>query len=191
MHRAGDPGRRLQIVRGTQVVCVLLVCAVGWAHKHRNHVCDTGGVQDQRLVEVRRELPRGHKQGINGAGRAAGHRKREVARNGAVHAQRAGRGCATVGAGRGVGAAHEEEEAHVRDPGRVPAQRLIEGPRTLCREGRASRGLTHSAGRTSADREAGGGERSREVRPHHVQAKGERLQIGRGGGAPETSWPCS
>ena len=55
------------------------------------------------------------------AGRRAGRQRRGT--------QRAGEGLTAHIQGRAAGGAHVEHEAHVRDAGRVEAQRLVERPR--------------------------------------------------------------
>ena len=85
---------------------------------------------------------------------------------------------------QGMRGAHPEHEAHVRDAGRVPAQRLVERPRGLPRVERTA----CDAGR-GADREAGDG-----GRPRCTQRAGEGStadwEQGMGRSARRTCRPC-
>ena len=122
--------------------------------EHAAHGRDAGGVQAQRLVEGRRELP-SRREGMRcggercepGGGRACGvvaaHKRQ------GMHGEKARLKAWGPRARRG---AHLEDVAHVSDAGGVKAQRLVEGRRALPsrREGMRCRG------ERGASREAGG-----------------------------------
>ena len=112
----------------------------GGAHvEHLVHGRDAGGVEAQRLVEHRRALPRVERRAY-GAGRGAGGGRWRFERR-KVWAGK----CTWVGVGlrwrssssvhkegkQGTGEVHRDHVAHVRDLGRVEAQRLVERPRPL------------------------------------------------------------
>ena len=114
--------------------------ARGGAHpEHGVHARDAGGVEAQRLVEHRRALPRVERRAY-GAGRGAGGGRWRFERR-KVWAGK----CTWVGVGlrwrssssvhkegkQGTGEVHRDHVAHVRDLGRVEAQRLVERPRPL------------------------------------------------------------
>ena len=151
--RAADreAGRRA-IVRCTQSVQEVGVGATaGWGQSprgaaHREHairVCDAGRVPaHQRLVEGRRALPRvaSRARGVRGSGAScvrAGWRGRRQATVRCAPAQRARgteRDSADGGHTEGVrGWARLKHCIHPHDAGGVPAQRLVEGRRVLCR----------------------------------------------------------
>ena len=97
--------------------------------EHVAHGCDAGRVEAQRLVEGRRALPSrkgGHTRcgprcGPGGAGGRAAQRR---CKNGmCVHAEALFL--------RLTRRAHPEHDLHVRDAGRVEAQRLVESKRLL------------------------------------------------------------
>ena len=102
--------------------------------KHGRHGFDAGRVPAQRLVERPRELPSKKAKHV-GRGAACGAGRREgCGAAAAAQAACAGRtpncgGCA----GRGRCGAHIKHLLHVRDAGRVPAQRLVERLRGLPR----------------------------------------------------------
>eukprot|EP00964_Phaeocystis_antarctica_P061636 scaffold36844_cov58-Phaeocystis_antarctica.AAC.2 len=97
--------------------------ARGGAHvEHLPHDCDAGGVEAQRLVERRRDLPRVKRRAYDagrGEAREAGGGGRPRCTQRAVKARLQIRG-------RARGGAHEEHVVHVRDAGGVEAQRLVE-----------------------------------------------------------------
>eukprot|EP00964_Phaeocystis_antarctica_P149894 scaffold117165_cov54-Phaeocystis_antarctica.AAC.3 len=156
--------------------------ARGGAHvEHGVHGCDAGGVEAQRLVERRRDLPRVERKACD-AGRGADREAAEVAAGrGARSVQERARLQIGSKARRG---AHVEHPANVCDAGGVEAQRLVERPRALPRvERRAC-----DAGR-DADREAGGG-----GQPRCTHRAGEELSAdweqGTGRSARRTWSPC-
>ena len=106
----------------------------GAAHvKHGVHVRDAGRVPAKRLVEGRRGLARvaSRAHGARGGLRATGGGTRRAIAVRAQHAQARGRDYRF--GRRGRGAAHVKHAVHVRDAGRVPAERLVEGRRVLPR----------------------------------------------------------
>jgi len=101
--------------------------AWGGAHvEHVVHVCETGRVEAQRLIERRRALPkRGHvMQGELRAGTDGGDAASGV--QGRARLQIWG-----IGYARSTRGAHVEHASHVCDAGRVEAQRLVERRRVL------------------------------------------------------------
>ena len=142
--------------------------ARGEAHvEHEAHVCDAGGVEAQRLVEIKRVLPSAARRAYD----ARRHAGREAGGRGAATAHaacRRGPDWASRGGARG---AHVEHAAHGCDAGGVEAQRLVERRRLLQRVKRRAFG----EGRGAEYREAGGGGRPRCTRGTHGRA---RMQIG-------------
>ena len=100
----------------------------GGAHKeHGVHVRDLGRVEAQRLVERHRVLP-SRKEGIRDEARCGPGGMR--AWGGGASGMHGCMARLKVG-GQGTGGAHKEHGVHVRDAGRVEAQRLIERLRLL------------------------------------------------------------
>eukprot|EP00964_Phaeocystis_antarctica_P100005 scaffold65736_cov48-Phaeocystis_antarctica.AAC.2 len=150
--------------------------AWGGAHvEHVAHVRDAGGVEAQRLVERRRGLPRVERRAC-GEGRRAG---REAGGGGRPRCKQ-GPGRARLQIrGRARGGAHPEHVAHIRDGGRVEAQRLVEHRRALPRVERRACG----AGRGS-DREVGG---RRATAVHAARRGGLDCSFGAGHGEERTA----
>ena len=86
---------------------------------------------------------------------------------------------------RGRGAAHVKHGVHVRDAGRVPAERLVEGRRGLARV------TSRAHGARGGLRATGGGtRRAIAVRAQHAQARGRDYRFGRRGrGAAHVKHP--
>ena len=150
MHVWMWPDSRLVGAKGTR----------GAHDEHVAHVCDAGGVEAQRLVEGRRELP-SRKEGGRGISPCMRGDARAASR-GCTGRDREARSVQARGhdyrlAGRGArGAARLKHVFHVQDAGGVKAQGLVEGQRGLPRVASRAHGAERAAGR-----EAGGGKRAR------------------------------
>jgi len=138
--------------------------------EHAVHVRDIGGVKAERLIERRHGLPSRNKGrakwGEVRAGRREGVRRRRRKR----HAR--GSPNSRLG-GQCTRGAHVEHVVHVRDLGGVPAQRLVEGVRSLP----SRKGVACDAER-GAGREAGESVR-RSRRKRHTRGRPDsRLLLG-------------
>ena len=117
-------GRRKQRAEGRGSVQNLGRQGRRGAHpEHPEHVRDAGRAEAQRLVESRGALP-SRKEGMRrGARRRAGRRHAGAA---AAQAARARGRLRLKAGGQGTRGAHVKHGGHVRDAGRVKAQRLVE-----------------------------------------------------------------
>ena len=147
----------------------------GAHEEHAVHDCDAGGVEAQRLVERGRALP-SPKAGML-RGRQAGQ---ETGGRGGGGLSDARRGPDWWVGGTGRRGAHLKHVLHVRDAGRVEAQRLVELIRVLPgpKGGMGSGRYAKPGGRRPGWlKEALGGHPDR--------------GLGRCGAAPQTFWTCS
>ena len=99
--------------------------------EHGSHGRDAGGVEAQRLVEGRRDLP-SRREGMRCGGKRCEPRGGRAWGVVAAHKRHARGKGPTQGLGaKGTRGAHVEHVAHGRDSGGVEAQRLVEGRREL------------------------------------------------------------
>ena len=109
----------------TRLESVSAGCTGGVHSEHLAHDCDEGRVEVQRLVERRCKLPKGGHTVFAARCRVPGGGRRR-----ATAAARCVQALFKAG-GQGTRGAHIEHEAHVRDLGRVEAERLVERRRFL------------------------------------------------------------
>ena len=116
--------------------------------EHLVHVRDLGRVEAERLVELVRPLP-SRKAGMRCAVRCGPGGVRALGSGDAcgVHGKGPTQGCG----GRGTRRAHEQHAVHVRDLGRVEAERLVEHRRALCRVKKRACGAGRGAAREACE----------------------------------------
>ena len=99
--------------------------AVGAHREHGPHVRDAGRVEAERLVELLRALPRSRTAGMRFTARCGPEGVRAL--GWLRHNRRARGGTDSQGCGsQGTRGAHVEHTVHIRDAGRVEAERMVE-----------------------------------------------------------------